>query len=229
MADETKTPDISTPFIFQTSPPYAAPGDHYQYDLYWLVNQLKQALNNTETLRLHDIGQDSRLDGLDALTAQLKEATCQLFAKLKAGDFTKDTFIEWVNTNMTDIIYQWCGLCSLALTMTDILLPISPQAGNSCTLILCLTPINRGMGIWLSTTEKGAFSLWQTVTAMISPFRAHPTPRAATAAIRTDARRTRIRAPRPRSRAAHLCTSVRGMSRFSQTLWNGTTNGSMSR
>ena len=105
MADEKNT-DISTPFIFQTSPPYAAPGDHYQYDLYWLVNQLKQALSNTETLRLHDIGQDSRLDGLDALTAQLKKATCQLFAKLKAGDFTKDTFIEWVNTNMTDIIYQ---------------------------------------------------------------------------------------------------------------------------
>lgn len=105
MADEKNT-DISTPFIFQTSPPYAAPGDHYQYDLYWMVNQLKQALSNTETLRLHDIGQDSRLEGLDALTAQLKEATCQLFAKLKAGDFTKDTFIEWVNTNMTDIIYQ---------------------------------------------------------------------------------------------------------------------------
>lgn len=105
MADEKNT-DISTPFIFQTSPPYAAPGDHYQYDLYWLVNQLKQALTNTETLRLHDIGQDTRLDGLDALTAQLKEATDQLFAKLKAGDFTKDTFIEWVNTNMTGIIYQ---------------------------------------------------------------------------------------------------------------------------
>lgn len=106
MADETKNPDISTPFIFQTSPPYAAPGDHYQYDLYWLVNQLKQALTNTETLRQHDIGQDTRLDGLDTLTAQLKEATNALFAKLKAGDFTKDTFIEWVNTNMTDIIYQ---------------------------------------------------------------------------------------------------------------------------
>ena len=105
MADEKNT-DISAPFIFQTSPPYAAPGDHYQYDLYWLVNQLKQALTNTETLRLHDIGQDTRLDGLDTLTAQLKEATDQLFAKLKAGDFTKDTFIEWVNTNMTGIIYQ---------------------------------------------------------------------------------------------------------------------------
>lgn len=105
MADEKNT-DISTPFIFQTSPPYAAPGDRYQYDLYWLVNQLKQALTNTETLRLHDIGQDTRLDGLDILTAQLKDATCQLFAKLKAGDFTKDTFIEWVNTNMTDIIHQ---------------------------------------------------------------------------------------------------------------------------
>lgn len=105
MADEKNT-DISTPFIFQTSPPYAAPGDHYQYDLYWLVNQLKQALTNTETLRLHDIGQDTRLDGLDVLTAQLKDATDQLFAKLKAGDFTKDTFVEWVNTNMTDIIYQ---------------------------------------------------------------------------------------------------------------------------
>lgn len=106
MADETKNTDISTPFLFQTSPPYAAPGDHYQYDLYWLVNQLKQALTNTETLRLHDIGQDSRLNGLDILTAQLKDATDQLFAKLKAGDFTKDTFIEWVNTNMTDIIHQ---------------------------------------------------------------------------------------------------------------------------
>lgn len=106
MADETKNTDISTPFLFQTSPPYAAPGDHYQYDLYWLVNQLKQALTNTETLRLHDIGQDSRLNGLDALTAQLKDATDQLFAKLKAGDFTKDTFLEWVNTNMTDIIHQ---------------------------------------------------------------------------------------------------------------------------
>lgn len=105
MADEKNT-DISTPFIFQTSPPYAAPGDHYQYDLYWLVNQLKQALTNTETLRLHDIGQDTRLDGLDTLTAQLKDATDQLFAKLKAGDFTKDTFIEWVNTNMPDIIHQ---------------------------------------------------------------------------------------------------------------------------
>lgn len=106
MADETKDTDISTPFIFQTSPPYAAPGDHYQYDLYWLVNQLKQALSNTETLRQHDIKQDTRLDGLNALTEQLKYATCHLYAKLKAGDFTKDTFIEWVNTNMTDIIYQ---------------------------------------------------------------------------------------------------------------------------
>lgn len=106
MADETKDTDISTPFIFQTSPPYAAPGDHYQYDLYWLVNQLKQALSNTETLRQHDIKQDTRLDGLDALTEQLKYATCHLYEKLKAGDFTKDTFIEWVNTNMTDIIYQ---------------------------------------------------------------------------------------------------------------------------
>ena len=105
MADE-KTNDISTPFLFQTSPPYAAPGDHYQYDLYWLVNQLKQALVNTETLRNHDIGQDTRLDGLDTVTAQLKEATDQLFAKLKAGDFTKDTFVEWVNANMTGIIYQ---------------------------------------------------------------------------------------------------------------------------
>lgn len=105
MADEKNT-DISTPFIFQTSPPYAAPGDNYQYDLYWLVNQLKQVMTNTETLRLHDIGQDTRLDGLDILTAQLKDATDQLFAKLKAGDFTKDTFIEWVNTNMTDIIHQ---------------------------------------------------------------------------------------------------------------------------
>lgn len=105
MADEKNT-DISTPFLFQTSPPYAAPGDHYQYDLYWLVNQLKQALDNTETLRVHDIGQDTRLDGLDTVTAQLKEATDQLFAKLKAGDFTKDTFVEWVNTNMTGIIYQ---------------------------------------------------------------------------------------------------------------------------
>ena len=105
MADEKNT-DISTSFIFQTSPPYAAPGDHYQYDLYWLVNQLKQALSNTETLRLHDIRQDTRLDGLDTLTAQLKDATDQLFAKLKAGDFTKDTFLEWVNTNMTDIIHQ---------------------------------------------------------------------------------------------------------------------------
>lgn len=106
MADETKNPDISTPFIFQTSPPYAAPGDHYQYDLYWLVNQLKQALSNTETLRLHDIGQDTRLDSLDTLTAQLKEATCQLFAKLKAGDFTKNDFLRWVDTNMTDIIHE---------------------------------------------------------------------------------------------------------------------------
>lgn len=105
MADEKNT-DISTPFIFQTSPPYAAPGDHYQYDLYWLVNQLKQALTNTETLRLHDIGQDTRIDGLDVLTSQLKDATDQLFAKLKSGDFTKDTFVEWVNTNMTGIIYQ---------------------------------------------------------------------------------------------------------------------------
>lgn len=105
MADEKNT-DISTPFLFQTSPPYAAPGDHYQYDLYWLVNQLKQALDNTETLRVHDIGQDTRLDGLDTVTAQLKEATDQLFAKLNAGDFTKDTFVEWVNTNMTGIIYQ---------------------------------------------------------------------------------------------------------------------------
>lgn len=105
MADEKNT-DISTPFIFQTSPPYAAPGDHYQYDLYWLVNQLKQALSNTETLRLHDIGQDTRLDGLDEVTAQLKSACDVLLDKLAKGDFTKDTFEQWVNTNMTGIIYQ---------------------------------------------------------------------------------------------------------------------------
>lgn len=105
MADEKNT-DISTPFIFQTSPPYAAPGDHYQYDLYWLVNLLKQALENNETLRVHDIGQDARLDGLDEVTAQLKSACKVLFDKLANGDFTKDTFEQWVNTNMTGIIYQ---------------------------------------------------------------------------------------------------------------------------
>lgn len=98
--------DISTPFLFPDAAPFAAPGDMYQYDLYWIVNQLKQALVNTETLRQHDIAQDGRLDGLDETTDQLKDCLCKLAEKLKAGDFTKDTFIEWVNNNMADIIRQ---------------------------------------------------------------------------------------------------------------------------
>lgn len=145
MADETKNADISTPFIFQTSP-YAAPGDHYQYDLYWLVNQLKQALSNTETLRLHDIGQDSRLDGLDALTAQLKEATCQLFAKLKAGDFTKDTFIEWVNTNMTDIIYQMVRFVFFGLDDDGHFVAYIPASWEFLHLDTLLDPDKPGYG-----------------------------------------------------------------------------------
>lgn len=145
MADEKNT-DISTPFIFQTSPPYAAPGDHYQYDLYWLVNQLKQALSNTETLRLHDIGQDSRLDGLDALTAQLKEATCQLFAKLKAGDFTKDTFIEWVNTNMTDIIYQMVRFVFFGLDDDGHFVAYIPASWEFLHLDTLLDPDKPGYG-----------------------------------------------------------------------------------
>lgn len=146
MADETKNTDISTPFIFQTPPPYAAPGDHYQYDLYWLVNQLKQALSNTETLRLHDIRQDSRLDGLDALTAQLKEATCQLFAKLKAGDFTKDTFIEWVNTNMTDIIYQMVRFVFFGLDDDGHFVAYIPASWEFLHLDTLLDPDKPGYG-----------------------------------------------------------------------------------
>lgn len=137
MADETKNADISTPFIFQTSPPY---------DLYWLVNQLKQALSNTETLRLHDIGQDSRLDGLDALTAQLKEATCQLFAKLKAGDFTKDTFIEWVNTNMTDIIYQMVRFVFFGLDDDGHFVAYIPASWEFLHLDTLLDPDKPGYG-----------------------------------------------------------------------------------
>nr|DAL96323.1 MAG TPA: hypothetical protein [Caudoviricetes sp.] len=41
--------------------------------------------------------------------------------------------------------------------MTGTLSPISLQAGSSCTLAPCLTLINRGTGILLFTTEKGAF------------------------------------------------------------------------
>ena len=145
MADEKNT-DISTPFLFQTSPPYAAPGDHYQYDLYWLVNQLKQALTNTETLRLHDIGQDTRLDGLDILTAQLKNATDQLFAKLKAGDFTKDTFIEWVNTNMTDIIYQMVRFVFFGLDDDGHFVAYIPASWEFLHLDTLLDPDKPGYG-----------------------------------------------------------------------------------
>lgn len=145
MADEKNT-DISTPFIFQTSPPYAAPGDHYQYDLYWLVNQLKQALTNTETLRLHDIGQDTRLDGLDVLTAQLKDATDQLFAKLKAGDFTKDTFVEWVNTNMTGIIYQMVRFVFFGLDDNGHFVAYVPASWEFLHLDTLLDPDKPGFG-----------------------------------------------------------------------------------
>ena len=146
MADETKNTDISTPFLFQTSPPYAAPGDHYQYDLYWLVNQLKQALTNTETLRLHDIGQDTRLDGLDILTAQLKDATCQLFAKLKAGDFTKDTFIEWVNTNMTDIIHQMVRFVFFGIDDDGLYVAYIPASWDFLHFDTLLAPDKPGYG-----------------------------------------------------------------------------------
>lgn len=145
MADEKNT-DISTPFLFQTSPPYAAPGDHYQYDLYWLVNQLKQALTNTETLRLHDIGQDTRLDGLDTLTAQLKDATDQLFAKLKAGDFTKDTFLEWVNTNMTDIIHQMVRFVFFGLDDDGHFVAYIPASWEFLHLDTLLDPDKPGYG-----------------------------------------------------------------------------------
>lgn len=145
MADEKNT-DISTPFIFQTSPPYAAPGDHYQYDLYWLVNQLKQALTNTEILRLHDIGQDTRLDGLDVLTAQLKEATDQLFAKLKAGDFTKNTFVEWVNTNMTGIIYQMVRFVFFGLDDDGHFVAYIPASWEFLHFDTLLDPDNPGFG-----------------------------------------------------------------------------------
>lgn len=146
MVDETKNPDISTPFLFQTTPPYAAPGDHYQYDLYWLVNQLKQALTNTETLRLHDIGQDTRLDGLDILTAQLKDATDQLFAKLKAGDFTKDTFIEWVNTNMADIIYQMVRFVFFGLDDDGHFVAYIPESWKFLHFDTLLDPDKPGFG-----------------------------------------------------------------------------------
>lgn len=145
MADEKNT-DISTPFLFQTSPPYAAPGDHYQYDLYWLVNQLKQALTNTETLRLHDIGQDTRLDGLDTLTAQLKDATDQLFAKLKAGDFTKDTFLEWVNTNMTDIIHQMVRFVFFGLDDDGHIVAYIPASWDFLHFDTLLDPDKPGFG-----------------------------------------------------------------------------------
>lgn len=103
MADKI---DISQPFLQQTSPPYAAPGDHYQYDLYWIVNQLKQLMLNTETLRTKDVEQDGRLDGLDDFTAKLKDAVCALKDRLDKGDFTKDDFLAWVDTNMVDIIHE---------------------------------------------------------------------------------------------------------------------------
>ena len=105
MADDTRI-DISQPFLLQASPPYAAPGDHYQYDLYWLVNQLKQVMINTETLREKDVEQDGRLDGLDKITEQLKSACDVLFDKLAKGDFTKNDFLQWVDTNMADIIHE---------------------------------------------------------------------------------------------------------------------------
>lgn len=114
MADDTK--DISTPFVFPNAAPFAAPGDMYQYDLYWIVNQLKQAMLNTETLRQKDVEQDERLDGLDVTTDNLHKAIEELAAKLKAGDFTKDTFVEWVNNNMADIIRQMVRFVFFGLT-----------------------------------------------------------------------------------------------------------------
>lgn len=108
MADE-KT-DITEPFLFPNAAPYAAPGDRYEYDLYWIVNQLKQALENTETLRKHAVNRDTtvdgRLDGLDDSTAKLKSCLTELAEKLKNGDFNKGDFETWADSNMPAIVQE---------------------------------------------------------------------------------------------------------------------------
>ena len=140
------TSDINTSFIDPNAAPYAAPGNLYQYDLYWIVDQLRKMLCNEEVLRKHDLEQDKHLDGLDECTAHLKTAFDALAEKLAKGDFAKGDFENWAIENMPGIIQTMCKFVFFGLTDDGHFVAYVPQSWEFLHFDTILTPGNPKYG-----------------------------------------------------------------------------------
>lgn len=110
----TENIDIRQPFA--PPAPYAAPGDQYQYDIYFIVDQLKRLTCQSEQLRRKVCEQE---DGMRHLAQDQMQNNCDIAAvnqRLDSGDFNKGDFEQWTVDNMPQIVADTVKFISFGLT-----------------------------------------------------------------------------------------------------------------
>lgn len=96
--------DIHRPLCGPDFTPYAAPGDAYQFDIYWIVDQLRRLTEATECIRRKTLENGEEINSLNKDQCATNAQVADLNSRLDNGDFDKGDYTEWAIENMPDIV-----------------------------------------------------------------------------------------------------------------------------
>lgn len=126
--------------------PYAAPGDQYQYDIYFIVDQLQRLARQSEALRkkLCEVDDVTRAQGKD-----IKAAECDIRKtneRLDDGDFNTGDYHEWAAEHMPEIVADMVRFVSFGLAEDGRFVAYVPESWSFLRFDTVLDPTSPCFG-----------------------------------------------------------------------------------
>lgn len=138
--------DMSVPFCSPNCAPYSAPGSMYQYDLYWIVDQMRKLLTYAEALRQSDQAQKADITTNANEIADLNTAVESLTNKICSGDFGEETLLAWADGHMVDVVNRLVQFVFFGLTDDGHFVAYIPSNWDFLKFDTVLDPYSKDFG-----------------------------------------------------------------------------------
>lgn len=106
---------------------YTIPGDAYQYDMYWMVDQIKRLSAENERLHkeLHELDERQRSLAKDqcAVTANM----AAVHTRLDEGDFNTGDYHTWAAEHLEEIVHDAVRFIGFGLSEDGRLVAYVPE------------------------------------------------------------------------------------------------------